>query len=149
MADYFALIKKAVTRLDASARVEDRWALYERARAAQTTQLRTISPPLSEAEITREQLSLEEAVRRVEAEAGELVHDHRLPIMNDLVIAADNIGKPIVRAEHRSLDVQATPLTTIQLGPTMIVGGDASGRLIGYWRWRSRPSQRVAAANGR
>ena len=67
MADYYALIKKAVARLDLDTRRESRWALYDRARLAQITfQLRTIDPPLSEAEIIcGEQLELEEAVRRV------------------------------------------------------------------------------------
>ena len=50
MADYYALIKKAVARLDLDTRRESRWALYDRARLAQITQLRTIDPPLSEAE---------------------------------------------------------------------------------------------------
>src|SRR6202040_1649984 len=43
--------------------------LYERARAALVAQLRGIDPPLSEAEITRERLALEDAIRKVEAEA--------------------------------------------------------------------------------
>src|SRR6202040_4360259 len=43
--------------------------LYERARAALVAQLRGIDPPLSEAEITRERLALEDAIRKVEAES--------------------------------------------------------------------------------
>jgi len=38
---------------------------------ALTAQLRAVSPPLSESEITRERLALEEAVRKVEGEAAE------------------------------------------------------------------------------
>ena len=79
MADYYSLISRAVAGLDRDAPHESRRALYERARAAQLTQLRTISPPLSEAEITRERLALEEAVSRVEGEAGQRASDVRIP----------------------------------------------------------------------
>jgi hypothetical protein len=45
--------------------------LYERARTALVAQLRGMNdPPLTEAEITRERLALEEAIRKVEAEAA-------------------------------------------------------------------------------
>src|SRR5205814_5988733 len=45
--------------------------LYERARSALVAQLRGMNdPPLTEAEITRERLALEEAIRKVEAEAA-------------------------------------------------------------------------------
>src|SRR5262249_1475177 len=43
---------------------------YERARGALVTQLRGVVPELSESEITRERLALEEAIRKVEAEAA-------------------------------------------------------------------------------
>jgi hypothetical protein len=68
MADYYPLIARAIAGLDPSAPGESRRALYERARAALIAQLRSVEPPLSEAELTRERLSLEEAVRKVEDE---------------------------------------------------------------------------------
>ena len=71
MADYYPLIARAIAGLDPSAPGESRRALYERARAALIQQLRSVQPPLSESEITRERLSLEEAVRKVEAEAAQ------------------------------------------------------------------------------
>ncbi len=67
MADYYPLIARAVDGLGASTG-EARRALYERARAALVGQLRSIEPPLSEADITRERLALEDAIRKVEAE---------------------------------------------------------------------------------
>jgi hypothetical protein len=70
MADYYPLIARAIAGLDPSAPGEARRALYERARAALIAQLRSVQPPLSESEITRERLSLEEAVRKVESEAA-------------------------------------------------------------------------------
>src|SRR6266478_5394406 len=75
MADYYPLIARAIAGLDPNAPGESRRALYERARAALIAQLRSVEPPLSESEITRERLSLEEAVRRVESEAAQRARD--------------------------------------------------------------------------
>ena len=69
MADYYPLISRAIAGLDKNTG-EGRRALYERARTALVAQLRGINPPLQEAEITRERLALEEAIRKVEAEAA-------------------------------------------------------------------------------
>ena len=68
MADYNPLIARAVEGL-ANNTAEARRTLYERARAALVAQLRGIDPPLSEAEITHERLALEDAIRKVDAEA--------------------------------------------------------------------------------
>jgi len=67
MADYHPLITRAVEGLGNNT-ADARRTLYERARAALVAQLRGIDPPLSEAEITRERLALEDAIRKVEAE---------------------------------------------------------------------------------
>ncbi|HZR72430.1 hypothetical protein [Bradyrhizobium sp.] len=75
MADYYPLIARAIAGLDPQAPGESRRALYERARAALIAQLRSVEPPLSESEITRERLSLEEAVRKVESEAAQRARD--------------------------------------------------------------------------
>src|SRR5712672_2604408 len=69
MTDYYPLIAKAVTGLEKSTG-EARRALYDRARSALVAQLRGVTPALSESDITREQLSLEEAVRKVETESA-------------------------------------------------------------------------------
>src|ERR1700732_2163256 len=70
MADYYPLIARAISGLDPSAPGESRRALYERARAALIAQLRSVQPPLSESEITRERLSVEAPVRRVKPNAA-------------------------------------------------------------------------------
>src|SRR5437899_12274916 len=75
MADYYPLIARAIAALDPNAPGESRRALYERARTALIAQLRSVQPPLSESEITRERLSLEEAVRKVESEAAQRARD--------------------------------------------------------------------------
>lgn len=69
MTDYLPLIARAVEGLDKSTG-EARRALYERARTALVTQLRAVEPALSESEITRERLALEDAIRKVEADAA-------------------------------------------------------------------------------
>src|SRR4029079_18272454 len=71
MADYYPLIARAISGLDPGAPGEARRALYERARTALIAQLRGVQPPLTESEITRERLALEEAVRKVESEAAQ------------------------------------------------------------------------------
>lgn len=69
MADYYPLIARAVAGLDNNTG-ETRRELYERARSALVNQLRSVEPPLEEADITRERLALEEAIRRLETDAS-------------------------------------------------------------------------------
>src|SRR5271168_2075978 len=69
MTDYHPLIARAVEGLERSTG-EARRSLYERARNALVTQLRSVDPPLSESEITKERLALEDAIRKVEADAA-------------------------------------------------------------------------------
>jgi hypothetical protein len=76
MTDYYPLLKRAVEGLEKSTG-EARRTLYERARTALVDQLRGMTPPLAEAEITRERLALEEAVRKVEAEAARQLREPR------------------------------------------------------------------------
>src|ERR1700686_1358369 len=63
MTDYQPLIARAIEGLGKSTG-EARRGLYERARSALVTQLRSVEPALSESEITRERLSLEETSRK-------------------------------------------------------------------------------------
>jgi hypothetical protein len=72
MADYYSLIAHEVAALDQN--TDTRRALYERAREALVGELRSVTPALDESEVTRERLSLEEAIRRVE---GELAQESR------------------------------------------------------------------------
>jgi hypothetical protein len=69
MADYYPLIARAVAGLDKNTG-DARRAIYDRARTALLNQLRGVEPALSETEITRERLALEEAIRKVEAESA-------------------------------------------------------------------------------
>jgi len=72
MADYYPLIARAVEGLPEQT-PDKRRAVYERARTALIAQLRTLDPPLSEAEIQQESRSLDDAIARVEA-------DHAAPV---------------------------------------------------------------------
>ncbi|MFG1351167.1 hypothetical protein [Xanthobacter autotrophicus] len=67
MADYYPLLVRAISSLPQKTG-EGRRAVYDRARTALMRQLRGVDPPLPEGEITRERMSLEEAIRRVEAD---------------------------------------------------------------------------------
>src|SRR4051812_34486031 len=79
MADYYPLVAKAVAGLEKNTG-EGRRLLYKRARSALVAQLRGMNdPPLTEAEITRERLALEEAIRKVEAEAARRGRDAPRP----------------------------------------------------------------------
>ena len=71
MTDYYTLIAQAVRDLDQSTGWTRR-ALYERARATQLRELRAIHPPLAESAIAKEPLSLESAIRKVEADAARI-----------------------------------------------------------------------------
>jgi len=104
MADYYPLIARAISSLDPSAPGESRRALYERARSALIAQLRSVQPPLTESEITRERLSLEEAIRKVEAEAAQRARE---------LARTDSKGRPrrgdALRASSRSPAVPRPP----------------------------------------
>lgn len=71
MADYHAVLKRAIDALPENSGAARR-AVYQKARAAIVNQLKSYDPPLSPSEITTEQLRLEEAIRKVEADAARL-----------------------------------------------------------------------------
>src|SRR3954470_6405046 len=78
MADYHPLISRAVAGLEKNTG-ENRRVLYERARAALVNQLRSVEPALEESDITRERLALEEAIRKVEADASKRAREEEPP----------------------------------------------------------------------
>lgn len=69
MAEYYAVLSKAVAGLETNT-PESRRAVYDKARNALIGQLKAIDPPLPTAEISRQRLELEEAIRRVERETA-------------------------------------------------------------------------------
>ncbi len=77
MADYHPLISRAVAGLEKNTG-ENRRVLYDRARAALVNQLRSVEPALDESDITRERLALEEAIRKVEADAAKRTREEEM-----------------------------------------------------------------------
>ena len=102
MTDYHPLIARAVNALEKNTG-EARRSLYERARTALVTQLRAAEPALSESEITKERLALEEAIRRVEAEAARKLRTEprvERPAARPRSAAAEPRGAPPPRRER-------------------------------------------------
>ena len=67
MPDYYPLLTSVVAAFETSTS-EFRRRLYESARIGFLDQMRKHQPPLDESYITQEQIALEEAIRKVEAE---------------------------------------------------------------------------------
>lgn len=65
--DYFPPIQRAVQGLSPNT-LEARRALYDKARAALLKQLRSADPALTDTQITKERLLLEDAIRRIETD---------------------------------------------------------------------------------
>ncbi|MGO4736008.1 histidine kinase [Bosea sp. 2KB_26] len=70
MADFYPILARAIAGLPDKS-PEARRAVYDRARTALVAQLRSLDPPVGEAEIMRERLALDEAMSRVEADYDE------------------------------------------------------------------------------
>lgn len=77
MADYHAILKRAIGALPEPTG-EARRSVYEKARTALVNQLKSFDPPLSASEITQQRLQLEDAIRKVEAEAAKSILNQAL-----------------------------------------------------------------------
>ncbi len=69
MAEYYTVLKRAISSIDPNV-ADGRRAVYDKARNALIGQLKAVDPPLTTAEISRQRLELEEAIRRVERESA-------------------------------------------------------------------------------
>src|SRR6266567_4653849 len=117
MRDYYPFVTRIVAGLDSNTG-ESRRVLYGRARAALCEQLRGVSPPLTDSEITRERLSLEAAIRRFEAEA---IRRPRNAPMDAATAAASSEA-----TEFRPL--QGGPPTNVQAEPSQFGRDDQHGQ---------------------
>lgn len=145
MADYYSLIQRAVAGLPESS-PENRRAIYERAMVALRTQLENLDPPLSPAEIMREQILLEETIQRVELEQTR-VSDERLEELNNppppsapaplsegedattaiapaLPIIADSV-RPVVTAPKVQRRVDALRVAVVGVAVALVVAATA------------------------
>lgn len=100
MADYYPLISRAVAGLERNTG-ENRRSLYERARNALLDQLRGVTPPLSETDITRERLALEEAIRKVESDVARR--------MREEIPRASDRGPPRSKPQQDGAPLAAPP----------------------------------------
>jgi hypothetical protein len=98
MADYYSLLARAVSRLPSKTDEATRHAIYERARTALQESLRTLDPPISEAELANAQFALEAAIRRVEQDVA--IETAVGKMEQDLLATADM--RQIVREEDVS-----------------------------------------------
>lgn len=116
MADFYPILARAVAGLSETS-PEARRAIYDRARAALVSQLRGLDPPLSEAEIMRERLSLDEAVARIEADYDEAPAP--LPAA----------GGPVIRTvENPTLPIRPpTPKKAPEFAPLPAAAGEDDG----------------------
>ena len=69
MAEYYTVLKRAISGIDPKLS-DARRTVYDKARNALIGQLKAVDPPLTTAEISRQRLELEEAIRRVERESA-------------------------------------------------------------------------------
>jgi hypothetical protein len=142
MADYYPLIARAVGGLERNTG-ENRRALYERARGALVSQLRGVEPALNETDITRERLALEEAIRKVEAEAAKRsrdgaeeqpepsLRDRGLRDFRETVAEAEGLGgaaaesKRAAHATYEAIPVEPAPVRHDPDPPTIPERADA------------------------
>jgi hypothetical protein len=124
MTDYHTVMAQAVESLDQNTS-RTRQVLYERARTAQVTHLRAIHPPLSESAIAEERLSLEIAIREVEAEiAGksetgprESKPDLALPHTAAASVNSERSERPKLRNDTLAFaESETSPLTRPPVG---------------------------------
>ncbi|SNZ21088.1 hypothetical protein [Cohaesibacter gelatinilyticus] len=123
MADYYAILKRAVVALPDSTR-EQRQAVYDKARNALLKQLQGMNPPLPPAEISKQRVALEEAVRSVErdlmleGEAQENVSSAAdavepttpsAPVVSEPQVEAPVSQEPIVSNKAPTVSVSESP----------------------------------------
>ncbi|HZT24768.1 MAG TPA: hypothetical protein VFA57_03590 [Pseudolabrys sp.] len=140
MADYHPLIARAVAGLEKNTG-ENRRVLYERARAALVNQLRGVEPALEEADITRERLALEEAIRKVEADAVKRAReeeppaperpatltDHGLRELRATLAEAEGLGAAAAQANRAAREVYDAVPGADHAAPGHTTGTPASG----------------------
>jgi hypothetical protein len=126
MADYQSLLTRAVANLPSGSSAATRQAIYDRARKALLTQLRTLRPPLPESDIAREENALNQAIAQVEAKFGgtDAAHAEPMPAKTAGSAASHPATKPGVAAAPRPASasqpsaVVSAPAAHAQNAPT-------------------------------
>lgn len=95
MADYYPLLTRAVRNLPDNS-PEARQAIFLRARDALERQLRSVTPRLTDADIVRELLSLEDVIKRIDREMDEEASASAAALRQ----TAEAVAKLALRDEH-------------------------------------------------
>lgn len=141
MADYYSLLAKLLDGLP-EASADTRQGVYDRARRALSEQLRSVTPPLTDEEIGRESLALEDAIGRLEAgheapeSAGTPARDRTPPAAAEIerpVAAPRDGGRPEVVAIRRGGRRQRPGLLLAALACLALPVG------VLAWLWRDQP----------
>lgn len=126
MADFYPLLRRAIEGLPDNT-PEARRTIYERARSVLLTQLRSLDPPMSEGDIARERLALEDVIRRIE---GELAEEHHPPSPADDDIAeleAASAGRPLRGSADRGGPSGEAPSPPASRRPRLDAGSRTAG----------------------
>ena len=76
MADYQSLLTRAIANLPNASVAATCQTIYDRARSALVTQLRSLRPPLPDSDIEREERALDNAIAQVEEQFGSTTAPH-------------------------------------------------------------------------
>ncbi|MCZ8042818.1 MAG: histidine kinase [Beijerinckiaceae bacterium] len=121
MADFYPILARAVAGLPDTSPAA-RQAIYDRARAALVAQLRSLDPPLGEAEIMRERLSLDEAVARIEADYDDTPPRLEIDSLEPPLEAGPALAEPLPPAA-----VPVPPRAPTPRAPAPVADGDEAG----------------------
>ncbi len=124
MADYHAVLRKAISGLETNSG-EARRAIYEKARNALVNQLKAIDPPLSPSEITKQRLGLEEAIRKIEAEAASAALAGRKVTAEQQGGAAETPAEPVPEvAPEPKIDAGEAPAAAEEAEPAPAIADE-------------------------
>jgi len=108
MTDYYVVLKRAVGGLEHEA-TDVRRSIYDKARSALLGQLKAITPPLTTAEISKQRLELEDAIRRVEREAAMTAAGPSPARVRAAAAAADAMAAEAMRLAEEETAAEAVP----------------------------------------
>lgn len=122
MADYRSILNRAISGLDEN-NEDARRGIYDKARKALMRQLSSLEPALSPAEISKQRLQLEEAVRDIENKhSGAGVFEDA--VSNALLNEDDGAVIESTAGEPQPAVPEPTPLPTPEVAPVIEPGGE-------------------------
>jgi hypothetical protein len=131
MADFYPLLAGAVAKLPENTAAA-RQGLYERVRGMLETQLQSANPTIGAAAIDRERRALDEAIDRIEAEAGRAIPAAARPA------AAPKVARPARAGGAKRM--------AIGIAAAVVVAGVLAGGYFMYSRFGSPAGERSITA---